>query len=154
VLRVSMSVLPVSVGVLKGSFSLQSWFLRPDRKRRCPIQEYVAAPEGDTFSPARVIPRGGGGLAGVVGCRRDCSTLSWKGSWMYGRELLRRLFQGRLDLLATREVRRHDVTGAEEIARTRTKQGRSQPLATKSGQITVTRIAYRARRTRTHWTPP
>ena len=32
-----------------------------------------------------------------------------------GRELLRRLFQDRLDLTAAREVRRHDVTGEDGV---------------------------------------
>jgi hypothetical protein len=61
-----------------------------------------------------------------------------------GRELLRRLFQGRLDLLAAREVRRHDVTGEDGAARPRADKGRTRPLATKFGQVTVSRIAYRA----------
>jgi hypothetical protein len=61
-----------------------------------------------------------------------------------GRELLRLLFQDRLDLLAEREVRRHDVTGQDGIARTRAEKGRTRPLATKFGQVTVSRIAYRA----------
>ena len=60
-----------------------------------------------------------------------------------GRELLRRLFQDRLDLTAAREVRRHDVTGEDGIARTRAEKGRTRPLVTKFGQVTVSRIAYR-----------
>jgi hypothetical protein len=61
-----------------------------------------------------------------------------------GRELLRRLFQGRLGLLAAREVRRHDVTGEDGAARTRAEKGRTRPLVTKFGQVTVSRIAYRS----------
>jgi|SRR5215211_79764 len=61
-----------------------------------------------------------------------------------GRELLRRLFQDRLDLLAAREVRRQDVTGADGVARTRADTGRQRTLATRFGQVTVSRIAYRA----------
>jgi len=60
-----------------------------------------------------------------------------------GRELLRRLFQDRLDLTAAREVRRHDVTGEDGIPRTRAEKGRARPLVTKFGQVTVSRIAYR-----------
>jgi len=60
-----------------------------------------------------------------------------------GRELLRRLFQARLGLLAAGEVRRHDVTGEEGVLRTRAEKGRSRPLVTKFGQVTVTRMAYR-----------
>jgi hypothetical protein len=61
-----------------------------------------------------------------------------------GRELLRRLFQDRLDLTAAREVRRHDVTGEDRVARPRAEKGRTRPLVTKFGQVTVSRIAYRA----------
>ena len=60
-----------------------------------------------------------------------------------GRELLRRLFQDRLDLTAAREMRRHDVTGEDGIPRTRAEKGRARPLVTKFGQVTVSRIAYR-----------
>jgi len=61
-----------------------------------------------------------------------------------GRELLRRLFQDRLDLTASREVRRHDVTGEDGVVRTRAERGRTRPLMTKFGQVTVSRIAYRS----------
>ena len=61
-----------------------------------------------------------------------------------GRELLRRLFQDRLDLTAAREERRHDVTGEDGVVRTRAEKGRTRPLMTKFGQVTVSRIAYRA----------
>ena len=40
-----------------------------------------------------------------------------------GRELLRRLFQDRLDLTAAREERRHDVTGEDGVVRTRAEKG-------------------------------
>ncbi len=61
-----------------------------------------------------------------------------------GRELLRRLFQGRLDLMAAQEERRHDVTGEDGVARRRAEKGRTRPLVTKFGQVTVSRIAYRS----------
>ena len=61
-----------------------------------------------------------------------------------GRELLRRLFQDRLDLTAAREERRRDVTGEDGVPRTRAEKGRSRPLVTKFGQVTVSRIAYRS----------
>src|SRR5512140_603002 len=61
-----------------------------------------------------------------------------------GRELLRRLFQDRLDLTAAREVRRLDVTGEDGVVRTRAEKGRTRPLVTKFGQVTVSRIAYRS----------
>src|SRR6516162_11444977 len=61
-----------------------------------------------------------------------------------GRELLRRLFQDRLDLTAAREERRRDVTGEDGVPRTRAEKGRTRPLVTKFGQVTVSRIAYRS----------
>ena len=70
-----------------------------------------------------------------------------------GRELLRQLFQDRLDLTAAREERRHDVTGEDGVPRPRGEKGRARPLMTRFGQVTVSRIAYRApRRTCTCWT--
>ena len=61
-----------------------------------------------------------------------------------GRELERRLLQDRLDASAAAEVRRHDVTGPDGAARTRAERGRTRPLMSKSGQVTVSRIAYRS----------
>ena len=61
-----------------------------------------------------------------------------------GRELLRRMHQDHLDLLAAREERRSGVTGRDGIARTRAESGHGLPLATVFGQVRVTRIAYRA----------
>ena len=54
-----------------------------------------------------------------------------------GRELLRQLFQDRLDLTAAQEERRHDVTGEDGVVRTRTERGRTRPLVTKFGQVIV-----------------
>ena len=61
-----------------------------------------------------------------------------------GRVLLRQLFQDRLDLMAAREERRHDVTGPDGVPRTRAEKGRTRPLVTRFGQVTVSRIAYRS----------
>jgi hypothetical protein len=61
-----------------------------------------------------------------------------------GRELVRRLFQGHLDLLAAREERRSDAAGEDGVVRTRTERGRTRPLVTKFGQVSVSRIAYRS----------
>jgi hypothetical protein len=61
-----------------------------------------------------------------------------------GRELMRRLFQGHLDLLAAREERRDDVAGEDGIVRARAERGRTRPLVTRFGQVTVSRIAYRS----------
>ena len=61
-----------------------------------------------------------------------------------GRELLRQLFQDRLDATAAGEERRHDVAGEDGVVRTRAEKGRERPLVTKFGQVTVSRIAYRS----------
>ncbi len=61
-----------------------------------------------------------------------------------GRELLRRLFQDRLDASASAEERRYDVAGKDGVVRTRAEKGRTWPLVTKFGQVTVSRIAYRS----------
>jgi hypothetical protein len=61
-----------------------------------------------------------------------------------GRELLRQLFQDRLDLTAVREERRDDVTGEDGVVRTRAERGRARPLVTRFGQVRVSRIAYRS----------
>lgn len=61
-----------------------------------------------------------------------------------GRKLLCQLLQDRLDLTAAREVRRHDVAGEDGVVRTRAEHGRTRPLMTKFGQVTVSRIAYRS----------
>jgi hypothetical protein len=61
-----------------------------------------------------------------------------------GRELMRRLFQGHLDLLAAREERRGDVAGEDGVVRTRAEKDRTRPLVTRFGQVTVSRIAYRS----------
>ena len=61
-----------------------------------------------------------------------------------GRELLRRLHQDHLDLRAAREQRRSEVAGADGIIRARVEAGHRRRLATVFGEVTVTRMAYRA----------
>jgi hypothetical protein len=61
-----------------------------------------------------------------------------------GRALLRQLFQDRLDLTSAREERRHDVTGQDGVRRSRAERGRTRPLVTRFGEVTVSRMAYRA----------
>ena len=61
-----------------------------------------------------------------------------------GRDLIRQLLQDHLDLRAAREERRADVTGADQVTRSRAESGHQRPLATVFGQVRVTRMAYRA----------
>jgi hypothetical protein len=61
-----------------------------------------------------------------------------------GRELMRQLHQDHLDLLAVREQRRQEVVDAERVVHTRVERDRRRGLATVFGQVTVSRMAYRA----------
>jgi hypothetical protein len=61
-----------------------------------------------------------------------------------GRELAWLLLQAHLDLRAAQDGRRAGVTGADGMARTRAEPGHQRRLATVVGQVTVSRIAYRA----------
>ena len=54
------------------------------------------------------------------------------------------MHQDHLDLRAAREQRRADVTGADGVPRTRVEAGHRRGLTTVFGQVTVTRMAYRA----------
>ena len=76
--------------------------------------------------------------------RRGCTRRAGGPAGQRGQELLRRLFQDRLDLTAAREERRHDVAGEDGVVRTRADKDRKRPLLTVFGQVIVSRIAYRA----------
>ena len=108
------------------------------------MQEYAPVPGEDAFTQARECYGdledwlAGEGAAGLQHAELE------EQLEVRGRELERRLFQGHLDLLAAREIRRHDVTGEDGSARTRAEKGRSRPLLTKFGQVRLSRIAYRA----------
>ena len=60
-----------------------------------------------------------------------------------GRELLRLLFQDHLDLRSVREARL-EVADVSGTCRTRVEVGHNRGLATIFGEVTVTRLAYRA----------
>src|SRR6266487_691264 len=108
------------------------------------MQEYASVPGDDAFTQARECYAGlEGWLASQDAAGLQHAELEEQVG-VRGRELLRLLFQGHLGLLAGREVRRHDVTGEDGVLRTRAEKGRERPLATKFGQVTVSRIAYRA----------
>jgi len=61
-----------------------------------------------------------------------------------GRELLRRLFQGHLELRALRERRQHVIVGSDGDARTHVEPS-ERGLMTIFGPVRVTRLAYRGR---------
>jgi hypothetical protein len=62
-----------------------------------------------------------------------------------GRELLRQLLQDHLDLRAVREERLPAVVGDDGVARGYAERDRQRMLGTVFGQVTVTRIGYRAK---------
>ncbi|MDM4718775.1 ISKra4 family transposase [Micromonospora sp. WMMA1363] len=62
-----------------------------------------------------------------------------------GMRLLCQLLQDSLDLRASREERLDEVTDADSHLRGWAERGRQRTLATRFGEVVVTRIAYRAR---------
>ena len=62
-----------------------------------------------------------------------------------GRELLRQLFQGQLDLRALRERRLDEVADAAGVRHGAVETGHTRPLGTIFGAVSVTRLAYRRR---------
>jgi hypothetical protein len=66
----------------------------------------------------------------------------------HGREVLRALLQGHLDLRAQAETRPDPPpVGVDGVPRTRTERGHTRRLVSQFGQVTVTRNAYRAPKT-------
>jgi hypothetical protein len=62
-----------------------------------------------------------------------------------GRELLRQMFQGQLDLRAVRERRADEVKDVAGVRHGAVETGHTRPLATIFGAVSVTRLAYRRR---------
>jgi hypothetical protein len=110
------------------------------------MPEYAPEGTGNAFAQSRTCFAGmeewlsGAGAAGLTHAELEEQVDA------RGRELLRRMYQDHLDLRAAREQRRETLTGADGVARTRAETGHTRPLATVFGQVTVTRIAYRAPR--------
>ena len=105
-------------------------------------------------------PAAGTGTAGSFARSRDRfgETVSWLAGpaaglehgaledelTVRGRELSRQMLQDHLDARAAAEVRIPVVAGADGTVRSRAERGHSRPLASVFGEVTVTRIAYRA----------
>ena len=72
-------------------------------------------------------------------------------SWIEseGRELLRVLFQDRLDLRAEREQRAERVADERGVGRRSVESGHQRPLQSVFGEVSVKRLAYRQRGSRT-----
>jgi len=62
-----------------------------------------------------------------------------------GRKLLRQLTQDHLDVRAHREQRLAEVADADAVSRPHVETGHARALTTVFGEVTVTRLAYRAR---------
>ncbi|MGI9053317.1 MAG: ISKra4 family transposase [Ilumatobacteraceae bacterium] len=62
-----------------------------------------------------------------------------------GRELLRTMFQGQLDLRALRETRAEGVNDADGTGHGAVERGHVRPLSSIFGTVSVTRLAYRHR---------
>ncbi|HYB22296.1 MAG TPA: ISKra4 family transposase [Solirubrobacteraceae bacterium] len=62
-----------------------------------------------------------------------------------GRELVRQLYQDSIDLRAAREQRVAPVVGADGVARSNVERAHERSLQTVFGEVTVSRLAYRAR---------
>ena len=62
-----------------------------------------------------------------------------------GRELLRQMVQGQLELRALRERRADEVKDADDVRHGAVETGHTRPLTTIFGAVSVTRLAYRRR---------
>jgi hypothetical protein len=65
--------------------------------------------------------------------------------WQDGKELLRRMLQGHLDLRAAREAKRERVIGGDGVIRTHRRSGCTRTLMSLFGEVTVKRMGYGAR---------
>jgi hypothetical protein len=136
-----LSWLYVSVRVKKGSVPLRSWLSTTRTDGRSPVTGYAP---GEEFACSRgafgQIEEwlGSSEAAGLEHAELEEQLAA------RGRELQRRMLQDHLDLRAARERRRDDVTGPDGSVRARAERGHSRRLSTRFGQVTVTRIAYRA----------
>ena len=65
--------------------------------------------------------------------------------WQEGKELLRRLLQGHLDLRAAAEPKREHVIGGDGVRRTHRRAGCTRTVTSLFGEVTVKRRGYGAR---------
>jgi hypothetical protein len=127
---------------------------------------------GELYAPADEVLQGQRGAevaAGNLACSEDLfgrsrkrfeEVVSWLGGQdaaglehaeleaqlqTVGRELLCALFQDHLDLRADRELRLDAVADAAGVERRAIERGHQRPLASVFGEVTVSRLAYRAR---------
>ncbi|MCP4208110.1 MAG: ISKra4 family transposase [Shimia sp.] len=65
--------------------------------------------------------------------------------WQDGKELLRRMLQGHLDLRSAREPKRAHVIGGDSVIRTHRRAGCTRTLMSLFGEVSVKRMGYGAR---------
>jgi hypothetical protein len=108
-------------------------------------QPQPKAPSDDAFSASKVLCDGliaflsGGEAAGLTHDQLE-SRLDRD-----GRGLIRQLLQDHLDLRASRERRAAGVSDADGVAHNAVEADHCRPLETIFGEVTVTRLAYRAK---------
>lgn len=129
-----------------------------------PADEVLQAQGGADAAPAGDLASGGGGGRGGDPFARSRERLERIVGWLdaqeaaglehgelesrlqtEGRELVRCLLQDHLDLRSERERRVDRVEDGEGVARRAVERGHQRPLASVFGEVTVSRLAYRAR---------
>jgi hypothetical protein len=107
------------------------------------VGAYALQTSAEPFGPAREqFDRLIGWLSGVEAGRSTHADVEVRVD-IDGREVLRLLYQGFLDLRAVREQRLTGVRDADGVARGRVETGRERGLATVFGPTRVERVAYR-----------
>jgi len=109
------------------------------------VQAYASDTTNDAFTAAQT--RFGAMVAWLSSDQAGAMTHAQLEARLHtdGLALLRQLMQDSLDLRACRERRLHEVADAEGVRRGTAEEGRERGLATIFGEVTVARIAYRAR---------
>jgi hypothetical protein len=106
---------------------------------------YVRESQGDGFAGSRRLVEGligwlgGGDSVGLSHAELEDQLT------VRGRELQRQLLQDHLDLRAVREERLPEVIGEDQVTRRHAEFGHERLLATVFGQVSISRIAYRAK---------
>jgi hypothetical protein len=112
-------------------------------KKEPRVEAYAPETPVEPFGPAR--ERFDGLIGWLSGSAAAGSTHADVEAWIDtdGREVLRKLYQGFLDLQALREQRLTGVADADGVLRSRVETDRERGLATVFGEVRVRRVAYR-----------
>src|SRR5213080_1798827 len=113
--------------------------------RRSPVQEYASDLANEQFTASyQLLGRLVDWLAGAQAAGLTHAAVEDR-IHTEGVSVLRQLMQDHLDLQASREQRLDEVIDTDGQARQWAQPDRQRGLATRFGQVTVRRIAYRAR---------